>query len=67
MVTYRVLGSTEVVIGDLSIDLGGRLPRRLLTALLVAGGQPVPDDQLVEAVWGDRAPADPEASLQASR
>lgn len=64
MVTYRVLGSTEVVIGDLPIDLGGRLPRRLLTALLVAGGHPVPDDQLVEAVWGDRAPADPGASLQ---
>lgn len=64
MVTYRVLGSTEVVIGDLSIDLGGRLPRRLLTALLVAGSRPVPDDQLVEAVWGDRAPADPGASLQ---
>jgi DNA-binding SARP family transcriptional activator len=64
MVTYRVLGSTEVVIGDLPIDLGGRLPRRLLTALLVAGGHPVPDDQLAETVWGDRAPADPGASLQ---
>ncbi|MBO2447570.1 winged helix-turn-helix domain-containing protein [Actinomadura barringtoniae] len=60
----RVLGATEVTRDGTAVDLGGPLPRRLLCALVMAEGQPVGDDRLVEVLWGDRAPARPEAALQ---
>jgi len=59
-----VLGSTEVNEDGRLVELGGPLPRRLLTALLAADGRPVPDDQLSEAVWEGRPPASPLPALQ---
>ncbi|WP_326691183.1 winged helix-turn-helix domain-containing protein [Streptomyces sp. NBC_01795] len=38
--------------------------RTLLARLLVAEGRVVPDDALVDALWGERLPADPANSLQ---
>lgn len=60
----RVLSPIEVTVDGAPVDLGGALPRRLLTALVAAGGQAVPDDRLVEAVWGAAAPAKAAAALQ---
>ncbi|WP_158647386.1 BTAD domain-containing putative transcriptional regulator [Actinoplanes sp. ATCC 53533] len=65
MLSCRVLGPTEVGAGRELLDLGGPLPRRLLTALIAAAGRPVGGDALALAVWGDEPPASPEVSLQA--
>jgi predicted ATPase/DNA-binding SARP family transcriptional activator len=59
-----VLGPVEVEAGGTRIDVGGPLPRRLLTALVAAEGRAVPDDQLAEAVWGEEAPPRAVAALQ---
>jgi len=59
-----VLGSTEVRDGDRLVELGGPLPRRLLTALLAAEGRPVSDNQLSESLWEGRPPASPQTALQ---
>jgi len=56
-VEIRVLGPLEVV-GDNGqvIDVGGPRPRALLIALALAGGHPVPADQLLDQVWrGEQA------------
>jgi predicted ATPase/DNA-binding SARP family transcriptional activator len=60
----RVLGPTEVDAGGTSVDLGGPLPRRLLTALVMAEGEPVSDGRLAEAVWGPEPPSRAAAALQ---
>ena len=65
MLSCRVLGPTELGSGRDRVDLGGPLPRRLVTALVAAGGRPVGGDALTLAVWGDQPPASPEVSLQA--
>jgi predicted ATPase/DNA-binding SARP family transcriptional activator len=61
----HVLGTTEVEADGTRVELGGPLPRRLVTALLAADGRPVSEDVLTEAVWGDEPPANPTVSLQA--
>lgn len=60
----RVLGPTTVTDEGTPIDLGGPLPRRLLTALLLAEGTPVPDERLASAVWGEHTPTRPASALQ---
>ena len=62
--TFAMLGPTEVHDGNRLVELGGPLPRRLLTALLAAEGRPVPDDQLSEAVWEGQPVASPQTALQ---
>ncbi|HEX4247756.1 MAG TPA: BTAD domain-containing putative transcriptional regulator [Pseudonocardia sp.] len=59
----RVLGPTEVEVEGTGVDLGGPLPRRLVTALVAVGGQPVSDERLVEAVWGLAGPRRGPAAL----
>ena len=55
-VDVRVLGPVELVGDDGPVALPAKL-RRLLTALVVAGGRPCGVDELVEAVWNGAAPA----------
>ncbi|MBL7253643.1 BTAD domain-containing putative transcriptional regulator [Paractinoplanes lichenicola] len=66
MLIGKVLGSTEIEVDGVVADLGGPLPRRLVTALLAAEGRPVAEPTLAEAIWGDEAPASPTSSLQAN-
>jgi predicted ATPase/DNA-binding SARP family transcriptional activator len=61
---FAVLGSTEVHDGDQPVELGGPLPRRLLTALVAAEGRPVSDDRLSELVWDGRPPGSPQTTIQ---
>jgi predicted ATPase/DNA-binding SARP family transcriptional activator len=62
--TFAVLGSTQVHDGDRPVELGGPLPRRLLTALVAAQGQPVSDDRLTESVWENQPPASSQTAMQ---
>ena len=56
-VQFKVLGPLEAVRDDRRLGLGGRKPRAVLAALLLADGRHVRTDALVDAVWGDAAPA----------
>lgn len=47
------------------VEVPERKVRLLLAALVVAGGEAVPADALIERVWGDRLPAYPERVLRA--
>ncbi|HEY2437947.1 MAG TPA: BTAD domain-containing putative transcriptional regulator, partial [Solirubrobacteraceae bacterium] len=57
MIEFRVLGSLEVVEGDRPLALGSPQQRALLAVLLVHRGEPVSSDGLIDALWGERAPA----------
>jgi DNA-binding SARP family transcriptional activator/WD40 repeat protein len=63
-VRFGLLGPTEVEDGRGPVAIGGAVPRRLLTALLVEHGRTVLVDRLVLSVWGEDAPATAERSLQ---
>jgi DNA-binding SARP family transcriptional activator len=59
----RVLGPLELASADGPVVLG--LRQRLVLAVLVARvGRVAPADVLIEAVWGDDPPADPNGALQ---
>lgn len=62
---FGVLGSLDVVgdDGD-AIALGGAQPRVLIARLLVAAGQVVSADALVDAIWEDDPPASASGTLQ---
>jgi len=62
---FRVLGPLEVFddAGRPLAVAGGR-QRTLLARLLVAGGETVPVERLIESIWGDDLPADPANTLQ---
>ena len=57
MIQFRVLGSFEVVEGDLSLALGSPRQRALLAVLLVHRGEPVSSERLIDELWGEHAPA----------
>jgi DNA-binding SARP family transcriptional activator len=42
----------------------GDRPQPLLAALAARGGRPVPDDELIQLIWGEEAPANGLKSLQ---
>ncbi|MCC7077960.1 MAG: winged helix-turn-helix domain-containing protein [Acidimicrobiia bacterium] len=62
---FRILGPLEVVdSAGAPVEVPSGKTRSLLLALLVAGGDVVPTDSLVERLWGGSPPADPENALQ---
>jgi predicted ATPase/DNA-binding SARP family transcriptional activator len=56
-VEFRVLGSLEVIGPDGPLELPGAKERAVLAYLLANLGRTVSPDEIVDAVWGDRAPA----------
>lgn len=54
---FRILGPLEVVDDGLPVPLGGPRTQATLAALLLAGGQVVTVDRLVDLGWGDDPPA----------
>jgi DNA-binding SARP family transcriptional activator/energy-coupling factor transporter ATP-binding protein EcfA2 len=59
----RVLGPMEVDGPDGPVSVGGPVPRRILSALLVRPGAVVPVDGLLDAAWGDDPPPSAERTL----
>ena len=54
---FRLLGPLEVRSDGHPVDLGPARQRAVLAVLLLHGNEVVSRDQLIEAVWGDAAPA----------
>jgi DNA-binding SARP family transcriptional activator len=64
-VQYRILGPLEVGNGGRVLDLGRRKQRAVLAALVVEANRVVSLDRLIDELWGEEAPAQATASLQA--
>ena len=62
---FRILGTLQVEDESGPIAVGGPKPRTLLAVLLVAGGEVVPADRLVDALWGDAPPAGAVTAIRA--
>jgi DNA-binding SARP family transcriptional activator len=57
VIEFGVLGQLEAVDQDGLLALGGPKQRALLAVLLVHRDQPVSSDRLIDALWGEQAPA----------
>lgn len=55
--SFQLLGPLQVRRGDAVVPLGRLQQRVVLAALLLHAGRPFSRDRLIEAVWGDSAPA----------
>ena len=63
-VRFNVLGSMEVHDHDEVLDLGPRMVRAVLAALLIEVNRPVTTDRLIDQLWGERPPATAVSALQ---
>ena len=62
---YGILGTTQALRDDgTPVPLGGARLRALLAALVLRGGRAVPAWALIEEIWADEPPADPQDALQ---
>jgi predicted ATPase/DNA-binding SARP family transcriptional activator len=61
---YGVLGLLEVRSDRVVIRLASQRQRLVLTVLLVEANRTVPADRLMDELWGDALPADPEGALR---
>ena len=53
---FRILGPLEVLDDGRQIPLGGAKPRSLLALLLLARGQAVSTERLIDEIWDGRRP-----------
>ncbi len=63
---FKILGSSVTATDDDTnpIDLGGIKQQTVLAALLLAKGQVLSNDRIIDAVWGERPPAKPHVTLR---
>ncbi len=61
---FRVLGPLEAEVGGQLLPLRGRRQRALLALLLLNANEVVPDDRLLEDIWGDEPPSSGRAALR---
>lgn len=61
---FRILGPLQVVVDEVTIDVGGPKVRALLATLVLRAGQVVSKDRLFEVLWGPEPPASAAATLQ---
>ena len=60
---FAVLGPVEVRVDGRAVSLGGPKQRGLLALLLLNGNEVVSRDRLIDGLWGERAPASAQGSL----
>jgi predicted ATPase/DNA-binding SARP family transcriptional activator len=63
-IEFRLLGPVEVLRDGEPVSLGAPKQRALLAELLLRRGQVVGRGELIDALWGERAPESATASLQ---
>ena len=63
-VEFRLLGPLEVTEHDRPLEIGGGKQRSLLAVLLLHANEVVSTDQLIDALWGESAPATVAKSIQ---
>jgi predicted ATPase/DNA-binding SARP family transcriptional activator len=64
-VLVALLGPLQVeAMGGLRLEIGGARLRTLFGLLALHAGQPVPDDVLVDVLWGDVPPTDVKNTVQ---
>jgi DNA-binding SARP family transcriptional activator len=61
---FRILGPLEVFDEGRSVDVGAAKQRALLAVFLLNANRVVSGDQLIEALWGERAPGTAQKALQ---
>ena len=61
---FRILGPLEVLDDGRTVDIGAAKQRALLAVLLLNANRVVSNDQLIEALWGERAPETAQKALQ---
>ena len=61
---YGLLGPVEVRVDDRAVELTSASQRLVLAMLLLAAGQLVPADRLMDELWGEALPRDPPAALR---
>ncbi|MEV4621178.1 BTAD domain-containing putative transcriptional regulator [Asanoa sp. NPDC049573] len=64
MPRFRLLGAFEVWVGSESIEVRSPKHRALLAMLLLRPGEPVPLEELLNAVWGGAQPDHPRRGVQ---
>jgi DNA-binding SARP family transcriptional activator len=60
---FRILGPLEVVEDGHTVDVGAAKQRALLAVLLLNANRVVSRDELIEALWGERAPGTAQKAL----
>jgi DNA-binding SARP family transcriptional activator/basic membrane lipoprotein Med (substrate-binding protein (PBP1-ABC) superfamily) len=63
-IRFRILGALEAEVEERALELGGRKQRAVLAALLLRAGKVVPDERLVDEIWGDSPPASAAHTLE---
>ena len=53
---FRILGPLEAWDGERPVSLGGAKQRALLAVLLVHANQMIPNDRLIDELWGEEPP-----------
>ncbi len=60
----RVLGEVALVVDGAPVAVGGPAPRAVFAMLALEAGAVVSRDRLVDGLWGDRLPPNPDGNLQ---
>ena len=63
-IRFRILGVLDAEVGDRALELGGGKQRAVLAALLLRAEDVVPDERLVDEIWGDSPPPSAAHSLE---
>lgn len=63
--TFVLLGPFQLVVDRADVPLGTPKQRAVLAVLVLGRNRPMPTDALIDAVWGEDAPAEARASLHA--
>jgi DNA-binding SARP family transcriptional activator len=61
---FRILGPLEVSSDDVPLTLGGPKQRAVLAHLVLRSNQPVPADQMIDALWGEEPPETARSTIQ---